>query len=256
MNASPIQALLRFGDTYERQARLYPALLALLPAIVLVLSLYPGRLSVSNTLVWVLVACGGLFLLAELARRYGKAGEKALWQKWGGSPSTQVLRHRDSTFDKVSKARLHAACAKLVGADFPDGQQELASPEHADDLYAAACNRLRESTRDRDKYPVLFKDLVSYGFRRNGHGLRVIGIAICLGVLAWVALRHGWSVWATRLQAAPNAELFFKGEELIVIANSVVMLLMWTFFFSEKSVREAAFTYARSLVITSEAVAK
>lgn len=251
-----LKALAQFGNTYDRQARLYPALLTLAPAIVLVVTLYQDKFGLYSSAYTVLLACGALFMMAEFARQRGKAKEEALWQKWGGAPSTQVLRHRDSTFDMVSKTRYHAACSKLLNQPFLSQQQEKDAPDLADALYTSACTALREAARDKEKYELLFKDLTSYGFRRNGYGLRTVGIVISLGSLAWVVIRHGLPSWMARLQAAPNIEALFSGGELVTVGTALVMLLMWVFFFTEQNVRAAAFTYARSLILTCEQLVK
>lgn len=77
------RALSQFSNPYDRQARLQPALLALVPLVVLVISLYGGKLRPLSTVVSALVACGMLFLLSEFARRFGKAKEQVLRKKWG-----------------------------------------------------------------------------------------------------------------------------------------------------------------------------
>ncbi|WP_432260838.1 hypothetical protein [Cupriavidus sp. TMH.W2] len=247
-----VKSVTQFGDKYEREARLVPALLALLPALVLIVALYREKLGFWSTIGTAAVACGVLGLLAELARQRGKSKEKALWAKWGGAPSTQVLRHSDDTFDMISKEHYHGVCAKLVGKPFPAVQQERAAPDLADALYTAAGNKLREATRDKAKYELLFKDLISYGFRRNGYGLRTIGIVISLCALVWVAIRHGLTIWASRYQEAANIEALLSGEELATVGIALVMLLTWVFFFTEEIVKQSAFTYARSLILTCE----
>lgn len=252
--ASIAKAIGQFSDPYERQARLYPALLALSPVIVLVFSLYSEKLGVLSTLVSALIVCGLLYLLADFARRGGKANEPALWKKWGGMPSTQVLRHRENTtFDVASLQRYHGILAKKMGARFPNAGEEAADPQAADALYTSAGNMLRNATRDTKKFGLLYKDNISYGFRRNAFGLRRIAISLCLGSLVWVGVRHGLNSWVTRFQAAATPESLLSGGELTSVAVSLAMLFLWLTYFNEQSVREAAFSYARTLVLTCEA---
>ncbi|AZU57864.1 hypothetical protein CFM90_17715 [Ralstonia solanacearum] len=246
------RALSQFSNPYDRQARLQPALLALVPLVVLVISLYGGKLRPLSTVVSALVACGMLFLLSEFARRFGKAKEQVLRKKWGGRPSTQVLRHSDDTFDPVSTARYHGILATKLNLRFPTAAEEAADPKAADAVYTSAGNLLREVTRDTRKFDLLFKDNISYGFRRNGFGLKPIGLAICFCCIIWVVVRHGVGVWVTRLQSAPDVESFFGGGELTTLGTVFVMLLFWLFHFTEESVREAAFSYARQLVLACE----
>ncbi|HRL94763.1 MAG TPA: hypothetical protein PK873_14515 [Pseudomonas sp.] len=251
--SSLAKAISQFSDPYERQARLYPALLALSPVIVLALSLYGEKLGVLSSLISALIACGLLYLLSDFARRGGKAKEQALWKKWGGVPSTQVLRHRDNEiFDSASTQRYHTILAKKMGIPFPTASEEASDPQAADALYTSAGNMLRNATRDTKKYSLLFKDNIAYGFRRNAFGLRRIAMTLCLGSLLWVGVRHGPSIWVTRFQAAANPESFFNGGELTSIGASLAMLVVWLSYFTELSVREAAFSYARTLILVCE----
>lgn len=242
-------------DPYERQARLYPGLLCLLPALVMATALYGHQLLDLKGLVALVGAAGVAYLLGDIARSQGKAKEKALWTKWGGVPSVQVLRHRDETLDAVSKRRYHALLAKKIKTPFPTMEAELADPRGADDLYAAGGNWLREATRDKKKFGLLFKDNVTYGFRRNGYGLRWIGLSICLAVAVWIALRSGMKAWAQRLDVAATPEALLTTGEAVTLASVVGMALVWAFFFSEEGVRQAAFSYASRLALACELVA-
>jgi len=249
------KAIGQFSDQYERQARLFPALLALIPLLVLVLSLYREKLGLLSSVVSVLTMCGGLFMLSEIARRRGKAKEQVLWNMWGGAPSTQVLRHSDATFDPVSTKRYHSTLEKKMNLSFPSVSEEAADPHAADAIYTSAGHMLRDATRDTKKFGLLFKDNISYGFRRNGFGLKPIGVAICFGSIIWVVIRHGLSVWATRIHGATDLESFLSGEELTTVTAALTMLLVWFCYFTEQTVREAAFSYAQKLILTCESLA-
>ena len=208
----------------------------------LVFSLYSEKLGVLSTLVSALIVCGLLYLLADFARRGGKAKEPALWKKWGGMPSTQVLRHRENTtFDVASLQRYHAILAKKMGARFPNAGEEAADPQAADALYTSAGNMLRNATRDTKQFGLLYKDNISYGFRRNAFGLRCVAISLCLGSLVWVGVRHGLNSWVIRFQAAATPESLLNGGELTSVAVSLAMLFLWLRYFTEQSVREGCF---------------
>lgn len=149
------KVLAQFGDRYDRNARLAPALLVLLPAVVAIIALYGKSLGILGTVVSTIGLCGGWVMLADWARSRGKATEQALWRKWGGPPSTQVLRYKDETFDDLSKSRYHKVLQKKVGKPFPASRAaEAANPAAADVLYASGCNWLRENTRDEKKISV------------------------------------------------------------------------------------------------------
>lgn len=121
-----IKVLGQVTDPYERQARLFPALIAISPFLVMIFALYQDQLSKFHTLVFVLLSGGGLFLLSELARRRGKMKEKSLWDSWGGAPSVQVLRYANDTFDDVSTSRYHSILSKKIGVKFPSPHENAA----------------------------------------------------------------------------------------------------------------------------------
>src|SRR6266481_2413102 len=122
-------------DPYERPARLYPALLALLPLLALVMLLYGPTATSLTGAVTVAVSCGGLYLTTNLCREFGKRLEEKLYRKWGGRPTTQLLRHRDMHIEAVTKRRYHAFLASKINHMFPDKDQEASDPTGADDVY-------------------------------------------------------------------------------------------------------------------------
>ena len=122
-------------DPYDRQARLYPALLCLLPLIALTALLYGSTVSALTGVVSLAVSCGGLFLMTNICREMGKRLEERLFRQWGGEPTTQLLRHRDGIIDSVSKRRYHAFLAAKINTLFPNAEQEKLDPTEADEAY-------------------------------------------------------------------------------------------------------------------------
>ena len=119
-------------DPYERRARLYPALLVLLPLFAMVALLYAPQAASFTAALTIAVSCGGLYLLTNLSREFGERLEERLFQRWGGKPTTQLLRHRDKTIDAVTKRRYHSFLASKINHSFPDEEQERNNPEAAD----------------------------------------------------------------------------------------------------------------------------
>lgn len=176
------EMLAKVTDPYERQARLYPALLAGLPVIVMATVLY-GSNSVITAASTVAASCGGLYLLANIARERGRCLEPILYAAWGGKPTTQLLRHRDRSIEAPTKRRYHAFLSQMVNLQFPDETEEVTNPSQADDMYQSAVRWLLNHTRDQSKYKMIFDENIAYGFRRNAYGLKTIGIGICLASL-------------------------------------------------------------------------
>ncbi|MFJ5441675.1 hypothetical protein [Pectobacterium sp. CHL-2024] len=239
-------------DPYERQARLYPALISISPLLVMIIVLYQEQLSKFHTLLFSLVSCGGLFLMSDIARRRGKMKEKSLWASWGGVPSVQVLRYSDDTFDDVSTSRYHAILSKKIGVKFPSQQDEHKNPQDADKVYASAGNYLRTATRDTQKFHLIFKDNISYGFRRNGYGLKTIGVTLCFICIIWVVIRHGIDSVVARLHLASGFESLLLPEEWVTSGISLLMLFIWLLVFTQSALREAGFSYAEKLIHACE----
>lgn len=245
-----------FGDRYDRNARLKPALLMLLPALVAIVALYHDALGTLGTIVTLAGGCGLPFLLADFARSLGVAREPELWVSWGGPPSTQLLRHADSTVDAVSKARYHSFLAEKISTKFPTPASEKQNPEKADAVYASATKWLRGATRDEKKFRLLLNDNITYGFRRNAYGLRGFGIAVSALTFVWVCLRHGFVPFVARVREAKEIETLFSAGEWTSLLFALIMLVTWIAFFSKASVRAAAFSYADKLILACETLMK
>jgi hypothetical protein len=172
-------------DRYSRQARLYPALLVLVPVPMALLTWFPDLRDPLGLLFSLAAACGAVYLLAQLGRDRGKAIEPSLFKEWGGKPSVALLRWSDQRIDRFTKQGYHTCLAAAIAtAKFPNAAEELADPGLADEAYEAATKWLLQKTRDTKVYRLLFNENISYGFRRNLLGLRVAGIAVSLAVAA------------------------------------------------------------------------
>ena len=238
-------AVASITDPYERQARLFPALLALLPLFIAVGSIYGPRLSALTNLVTVVIACGGLYLLAQVSRDRGKALEGKLFAEWGGKPSTQLLRHRDPSIETTTKARYHTFLSRKLGQALPDSSQEAHDPKAADDVYQSCVRWLLNHTTDHERFRLLFKENISYGFRRNALGLKPIALLIATACVVFVLVKYdvvaasGWS----------NASLAKLADEAwLSLVVSLVGVGVWITFFTKEAVKVAAFTYAETLL--------
>lgn len=251
----------RFLDRYNRQARLYPALLAFLPAILTLVIRYPPLLTsnATATVMTLSISCGLLFLLTTVARSRGKIAERRLLKKWGGWPTTLWLRHSDTNLPPQTKARYHAALIKHVpGLNLPTADEERVNPiEVADNAYRSAVEWLKEYCRTHD-CPLVEKENAEYGFRRNLRGLRPLGVALtCVGLLATVA----WSLFAAGLTVGdllrPSTWHALAGHEISGLllgtaALNLVALVFWLCVVRDSWVRQAGDQYARALLASCD----
>lgn len=245
--------MVKITDPYERKARLWPALLALCP-IIITLELVCGKtMSVLTNTVMLVTSCGGLYLLTNICRERGKLLEPKLYEAWGGKPTTQLLRHRNSTIEEVTKKRYHSFLVNKINVPFPNAEQESADPTSADEVYQSAVRWLLNQTRDTKQFSLLFKENITYGFRRNALGLKPLGIGISLISILWVLLSYG-VITGTKYFINIAALKTLPETAVVSLSSSILMLLLWTLFFTRDSARTAAFTYAETLLRSCDVI--
>ena len=185
----------------------------------------------------------------------GNALQDKLFKKWGGAPTTIILRHTDNTIDSVTKSRYMDRLALLISNFNPTTPEyEQANPERADELYRSASNYLREHTRDTSIYPLIFKENVAYGFARNIRAFKSLGIFITVSSLL-VSLVVIYPDATTLGSMSPRLviqEISFPYLGLIAIHLS--MLWVWVFLVTENWVKLRGFAYAKRLYSACEKI--
>jgi hypothetical protein len=251
----------RLFDPYDRRARLYPALLTLLPLIVLSLTWWPGLVPIGQTVLAIAVTSGLLYLLSDYARTLGKRLEPDLKRAWGGWPTTIWLRNSDSHLSLPTKRRYHDFFLKRLGAAaIPTPNEEIARPHYADEKYDACVAWLKEQCRG-DDFPLVAKENATYGFRRNLLGLKPIGVAICLVALvapmAKVLVGSHRGLSGFQVPGAfirPYSSL--SAATLGALSFALLMLLgLWLLTVRRNWVREAGNQYARTLLAACDTLA-
>jgi hypothetical protein len=226
-------------DEYDREARLVPALLALLPLVLAAVGLGFEKNAILVTVVGILLAVGLPMIVAKQVANRGRALEESLFAKWGGPPTTlALLLPAIGPAGEVLRQR-RARLEHLTGIGLPTAS----TLTHTDaDVYKAAVRWLIENTRDRSKFPVVWAELKSYGFERNLLGMRTVGVIT--SAISAVALAIGLVAGA-------------RGANLSVATNATLMAvcigagLSWWFVPRETRVRVAANRYADRLLDAS-----
>jgi hypothetical protein len=235
------------SERYDREARLYPALLLIAPAVITGVALFSAKLTALQSLGATLVGFGGAFLLTQLARDAGKNREPFLFKLWGGMPSVAIFRHRHSRLDSITKTRYHKQLTALVkGAKAPTTADEQAAPGAADEVYTSWSHFLRVNARDNPKkFPLLLQENVSYGYRRNVWGLRPVGIAVSVACVLATAGR----LWFIHMGTGQI------GQDIAgALAVSLLFLALWSFRFTAGWVRVPADAYAERLAESLETI--
>ena len=179
-------SLSEFVDPYDRKARLFPALICLLPLIIGCAISFPRVFSTIAGFMVLAATVGLLQLLSHLARDRGKVLESELFKAWGGVPSVTVFRYRDNRVPLPAKLKYHATLSVKSKIKGPTEEMEKSDPKMADDIYLSWSDYLRGKTRDTEKYHLLFKENINYGFRRNLLGIR--WFCVLSGFLGFLAI--------------------------------------------------------------------
>src|SRR5229473_2779149 len=238
----------QFLDPYSRQARLAPALVVIVPVVLLVMVWFPASWSVWGALVSVACSCGLMFLLSQIARDRGKQKEPDLYAGWGGKPSVALLRHRDRRIDPQTKARYCGFLkSKLPQLVLPTEAEEETDPARADAAYVSVTAWLLTQTRDTKVFNLLFRENISYGFRRNLWGLKPIGIATTLVVAAASTFAIGYKYW--------TQQVWVSAEIIIVTAIVWILLVIWTGLVTRTWVRVPADAYGGQLLAACDTLA-
>ena len=231
-------------DPYDRTARLTPGLLVLAPLPVLVVCLFGSAHLAASSLLSVLGFCGIGFAMSRIVRNAGKRLQDALFLKWGGTPSVQLLRHRDSHFDRLTKERFHGVLEKGMGTAMPDAASESQDPVAADEHYRAATVWLISQTRDTKRFPLVLKENIAFGFHRNCLGVRAYGICISIACLL-IALLHSRTLTLTAPFLFPDR---LDISAMVAVGIAATMLVTWIFWLTEGAARDSALAYAERLV--------
>jgi hypothetical protein len=242
-----IQNFLKFFDAYSLRARTFAGVAAAIPlygaAAILV---NWGELS-TKSLVAGLVTIALIYALSDFVRDQGARVEPDIYRRMGGKPSIVMMRRGDSTFDEKTKDDYRAFLAGKVGQPAPTAAEEAADLKAADDFYERCGIWLRNSTRDTKKFPILFNELVAYGYRRNlfgtkliAWGLDVVVTAVCIALLIQPAARE--------LIDAGVKQVYWV--QIVVILHFLYLALAIT----RGAVERAARKYGRELILSCEAL--
>jgi len=226
-------------DSYSLKARVCPAFLVALP-IVIAIGVWVPEAQFSAFALFglsanVVISC----FVAERVRDLGKLKEPALWDSWGGPPTTQLLRHRNTDSSREIRTFWHQSLEKITGGSLPSLSSETRSPQKADSIYEAAVFRLREKTRNADTYSLVLKENISYGFRRNLWAMKPLGVVLAAFGLLGCFAKYFSDIYN---------ELGFVPATCGGLAICVFILVSWLFGVSREWVRKAAFEYAKRLL--------
>lgn len=234
-----------YFDEYSLNARVRPALLALLPPTLTVYIAFPALYELAVGLLSLVLVFGLLTAVASYVRHRGRELEQQLYKAWGGKPTTYILRHNNDVIDGVTKKRYYRYFeSNIDGWQAPSKEIESTDIETADSYYESATRWLLEKTRDKKLYSLIFKENVGYGFRRNCLGIKWHGFLLALLSTSFLSL----GVIKPEIIAI-NANAVFM---YTVIIFSIIMAFWWLLSVNRAWVKDSAESYATRLLAACE----
>ncbi len=233
-------------DRYDINARLKPALLALLPAIAVAAFWLPQTRSlVASSSMGLIAASGLLFLLSQAARLQGRNIEKRLGDKIGRKHSARLLTHGDNTIAAGTKERYHSFL-RAHGIHLSTKSEEQSNANEAFERARSAIDWLLEHTRPNAKASMLHDENIAYGFNRNLYGLKPIAITLAIVAIA----SHATLLALFR----PDNQALWIGSSIGIF--NLALGLYWIFGVTRRAVEDASLAYAQRLFSQCEAPAK
>ncbi len=237
---------------YTYKARIQPAFLTVLPLGILLLAWSPGESIPAGTLWSLVTAAGGMTIMAHFGRDLGRRKQPDLWNKWGGAPTTKLLRFSGNA-NRELMLRRRTKLEQLFGRNLPTEEDEFQDRQNADLQYVSAIAYLLEVTRDPQRFPLVLEENINYGFRRNLWGLKPFGLVFAgialAGTLALVVLGLGTgppeaSIYQ-RLITSPDAILVLR---LVGVLINAVALGLWLVLVGTEWVKTPADAFADRLL--------
>jgi hypothetical protein len=233
-------------DRYSLNARIYPIIIFYMPAVILTIIFSFKFDNYIHLLTSFGIVSALSYLFSQLGRDAGKKKERKLWESWGGTPTTQLLRWSNTEISINTKRRYHAKLNLLCPVDgAPDNVYERANPLEADEVYQTWTKYLISRTRDTNKFPLLFKDNISYGFRRNLWGLKAYAILLII-----VLMTATYGYYSTTLNTFNISR--YPVEFSIAEGILLIMLSFWLIKIKGNWIRIPAFSYAERLLESVE----
>lgn len=247
-----LKELGKYFDHYTINARFMPAFFSVLPFVLTILAWCPSSKSILGGSLTILISFGVMTFISTIISNLGNKCQKKLFSIWGGAPTTVVLRYADQVLDKYTKQRYHKWLdGKIDGLNLPNLEDEVKDRDDADLKYQSAINFLREFTRDKTKYPAVYRDNVAYGFARNLLAIRLIGLFVALlcVVINLYFLRPVLALAKVETDAVILSNyLLGVGAGLA----SVVFVLAFLLVINNNFVKERGFRYAKTLLESCE----
>lgn len=175
-------------DKYVRVARVYPAVLGLLPTCILLAMCmeewFPHYQEMAGNVKWVLCLVGGTALVCMavgyFVRELFKETSKLLFQKNETEmPTTQMLLWRNEKISPEYHKELADKVKETFGKKLPTRKEEEADLDMAKKRIAETVRQIRQNCRGDE---ILRQYNIEFGFCRNYLGASVWSVILIIGM--------------------------------------------------------------------------
>lgn len=192
-------------DKYIRVARVYPAVIGMLPTCILLAMCmgewFPQYEAVAGNVKWVLCLVGGTALVSMaigyLVRELFKETSKWLFQypmfkkDETEMPTTKMLLWQNAAISPAYHKVIAAKVKAELGIKLPTAEEEKADLALAKKTIAEAVNQIRQNCRGDE---ILRQYNIEFGFCRNYLGAGIWSILFISGI-GVVNIFWGWLSW-------------------------------------------------------------
>jgi hypothetical protein len=204
-------------DKYERVARIYPAVIGMLPTCVLLAicvgELFPKYQAIAGNVRWAMYIIGGAvsvsMAVGYIVREIFKETSKWLFQyplfkkDETEMPTTKILLWQNSAISTAYHEQIATKVKETFGIRLPTREEEIEDPEMSKKIIVDVISQIRQSCRG-DK--ILKQYNIEFGFCRNYLGACVWSILFIISI-GVANVFYGWLSWCTVI-AVLIAQLF------------------------------------------------
>lgn len=226
----------RLFDRYNLRARLSPSLILLSPVLINIYLLIGSVRELATTIIVVVISLALSNLLILFSRYKGDKKIKNIISN--EVMATRLLMPDDDNIDEITKKRYY----KYFNENISDLELNIEINDRT--ILMKKCKTaikwLKEKTRDKEKYALVFEENINIGFCKNIYGLKTLGIISTIGIIVIIIFYY----------------LYFKKinimelpvEAILSISIDFAYLIIWTSVVTKKLVIYIYKKYAKALL--------
>jgi uncharacterized membrane protein YdbT with pleckstrin-like domain len=245
MRLIEMESLCMLFDRYELCARVIPSAFVIIPPVISCYLWFPQIQTIYSVVIGVVILILIVMPMSQYVRDEGRRKQKVLYERWGGVPTTAKFRCLDKSIDSISKKRYKKCLENSIdGLIFPSEEEEEADHGKEDEIYNSAVRWLREKTRNKEYYPLVFEENINYGFLRNLWAVKPLGLFILVSTL-FLNICAILTNYKADLASVPK-------PIIILILILLGALCLWIGVATEKAVHKKANIYAETLLASCD----